>query len=1771
MESKKVIRAGYLQHRPGGALAAAIGRLKKKRYWFVLDEANCQLLYFKSDNDASQQPMGVMDIKEACISILPDHNNQFSLVYGGKEQILTADNHRSMMQWLQSLQDVRDSFSSIRKNRYTKSSKSYLFKATTLTSPSKGLASSPALQRRHSEKVDRRRYDDTNGTEGLHRRSGGGSLRAQRSLPPYASVAEYPTATTNSLPLRGISRLNSHDSLEENTTASTSDTQSVNTGDSDTSDKVARFLLFVTCKSSVTMKALKWTLQILATQVLPKQIIYDIDLITMGNQGSRGSTSSEISTTAYQMDTSWAYNSQPWTYEEFCYNALMNGLHSLSTDADGDVERLSEMEDQEELERLDRASLIQRIKEMREELQSAQRKVMSSQNREFTYQQMLKKREQDIMNLDDKLVILEQKQHLKRDMLSSEDLEAARQRILDLQDTCKIYQEQTGFLNTEVRRQNSLRKRDRNKMHVLLSHIDSLECDVLQGKRDYITLMRDGVEVTSMDVKEEIDLDMRWEDKVRDYITLVRDGVEVTSMNVKEETDLDMRWDDKVRDYITLMRDGVEVTSMDVKEEIDLDMRWEDKVRDYITLRDGVEVTSMDVKEEIDLDMRWEDKRYRKFLHLYEEARQQDPVLPDPRLVFVEGHTDTYGFKHPPLNLPNLFHYVCQVLDGHFQASSKIHAEHIKNWEVYIERFKSNFRDHHDELRSLVYGGIPADHRSDVWSQLVMGRVKHIKAEKNEDYFQWLLSRAATSASVDKYRRQIDLDLLRTMPNNVYFNDKATEGILQLRQILEAFCVHNPIVGYCQGMNFIAGMSLLFMDVETAFWCLVAVVESYFPPNYFDMSLIGAQADQSILKDILEQRLPHLQHHLDDIGIEMCSFTLNWFLAIFFEVVPFTTLLRIWDCFLLDGLRIIFQFSVALLRYHEQCLLDKKDILAFLKDAKMLAKQTYDIEGLVKIVQQEAESFPSSTWIEERQAHYMKILHKVYEEQERAREEFERQEGLMSSKPIIDLPMSQDGETQDLKMDCGTECMPGHLVVCRGDIRQGWVSRVDVEHCLKEKGGVRLDNRVMCISLAGLDMVMMGTISWFLYAYSVGTPEELWYERLRDTPLSIVHNPVTKDVYIGLADGTLAVIEGVGHTNPSDIFYHAIGASPVRCVVYIEDLNQIWCACGNAVNILNSSLNIVNGFEVSKNPSVHISSLALGHHGVWVTIRGSAVVTLWDTHTLDCMLMYDTSTDKTPIFNKKALRDSQSASKVTSILPYEDTLWVGTADGHVAIYNVVKLDIQEDHITNDTQVLTDGEDTNPEKEECNDVDDNIGRTGDVEKSQKDGEDGANREHSDEDISRVDIPNIKSKKAARNYEMVTNEFGFAPPPIPLHGYESGLEAIDLPLPLSDVDSDTPLSPPPVLVTDIDDNPPVLPAEESRPTSSDTMLDSPSEPVLKRVPTPPGPIMDSKNRVPSITPLPALELEFQLPDPEEITIPSGMMVIGNLYLMMKVLGANMRIKRKLAGSIKASDALCVDVNKDPGERSPSGISNDFVMIEQSGEDLEETLRSQSSLSASATHDDHSDDEPKTRSRTKKRKGSKKRLNSPRALRNLLSPRPSKEKFEDYQPEHAQLKPTTSSLGRMFGKLTRGNSIRTSKYRYSRELREVTRRGSLGPVGPVSVEMTSYDSEQCLMSLADSESQPLPNKRTSKPVLVRKSSKPMFDTHDIVVHPQYDLQVQAKRKVSEHQVRCLIQTRVDHDKEPAIVSCAGYYDDDESILRWTCHTRENVWMQLPIEETT
>lgn len=45
---------------------------------------------------------------------------------------------------------------------------------------------------------------------------------------------------------------------------------------------------------------------------------------------------------------------------------------------------------------------------------------------------------------------------------------------------------------------------------------------------------------------------------------------------------------------------------------------------------------------------------------------------------------------------------------------------------------------------------------------------------------------------------QIELDLLRTLPNNKHYDTPHADGVAKLRRVLLAYSVHSPEVEYCQ-------------------------------------------------------------------------------------------------------------------------------------------------------------------------------------------------------------------------------------------------------------------------------------------------------------------------------------------------------------------------------------------------------------------------------------------------------------------------------------------------------------------------------------------------------------------------------------------------------------------------------------------------------------------------------------------------------------------------------------------------------------------------------------------------------------------------------------------------------------------------------------------------------------------------------------------------------------------------------------------------------------
>ena len=70
-------------------------------------------------------------------------------------------------------------------------------------------------------------------------------------------------------------------------------------------------------------------------------------------------------------------------------------------------------------------------------------------------------------------------------------------------------------------------------------------------------------------------------------------------------------------------------------------------------------------------------------------------------------------------------------------------------------------------------------------------------------------------------------DINRTFPTHIFFRELDGMGQRSLLNVLKAYSVHNPAVGYCQGMGFIAGLLLLHMREEAAFWLLTRLTSAY--------------------------------------------------------------------------------------------------------------------------------------------------------------------------------------------------------------------------------------------------------------------------------------------------------------------------------------------------------------------------------------------------------------------------------------------------------------------------------------------------------------------------------------------------------------------------------------------------------------------------------------------------------------------------------------------------------------------------------------------------------------------------------------------------------------------------------------------------------------------------------------------------------------------------------------------------------------------------------
>ena len=269
-------------------------------------------------------------------------------------------------------------------------------------------------------------------------------------------------------------------------------------------------------------------------------------------------------------------------------------------------------------------------------------------------------------------------------------------------------------------------------------------------------------------------------------------------------------------------------------------------------------------------------------------------------------------------------------------------------WKSLLSRQESIEHVRSDPaVQELISKGVPKQARAELWKLLSGATEERRRYPKN--YYKKLLALHRLQGSI--YDDEIRRDLHRSLPGIELFNPRkqppadqaasgpiqpgqqaqpsltGTGGLAKLNRILCAYATRNKTIGYCQGLNHIAGCLLTLLDEESCFWIFCCIVENR--SGYYCKSMCGLEVDQQVFSSLVSYFLPSVFDHLRHFDVTIPSFTVSWFVCLFVEAPLEATrmeeIYQVWDHLFLYGDEFLFAFSLALLQSKEAEILARRD------------------------------------------------------------------------------------------------------------------------------------------------------------------------------------------------------------------------------------------------------------------------------------------------------------------------------------------------------------------------------------------------------------------------------------------------------------------------------------------------------------------------------------------------------------------------------------------------------------------------------------------------------------------------------------------------------------------------------------------------------------------------------------------------------------------------------------------------------------------------------
>lgn len=185
-------------------------------------------------------------------------------------------------------------------------------------------------------------------------------------------------------------------------------------------------------------------------------------------------------------------------------------------------------------------------------------------------------------------------------------------------------------------------------------------------------------------------------------------------------------------------------------------------------------------------------------------TREADNLTPPPPPITHSDDDDDDPLPHPPVTNP-------PISPHRYTDTNPQYPHRTTKWNAMLAAWDDT-RPH--VLRRRLRKGIPTPQRAAVWLRLASVGAQ---LQNHPGAYQRFLQEPLTPKA-----EVIERDIHRTFPGHPWLAGE--EGQAALRRVLLAYAVYDPTTGYCQGMNFIAGLLLTVLGEgreEEAFWMLV--------------------------------------------------------------------------------------------------------------------------------------------------------------------------------------------------------------------------------------------------------------------------------------------------------------------------------------------------------------------------------------------------------------------------------------------------------------------------------------------------------------------------------------------------------------------------------------------------------------------------------------------------------------------------------------------------------------------------------------------------------------------------------------------------------------------------------------------------------------------------------------------------------------------------------------------------------------------------------------